>query len=129
MLNEPEARRALMKALQKDACYHEQGLFNRVGEDFDKLDGEIPRTIHDKHFWIAFTFWECWVDQCNHGFYQQFYDGIGKEDWPVFAREIAQCLERQEVILNPVVLQQFDLSSQGPGFFERLRNWIKHMLG
>ena len=88
MSNELTINQALAKALVRDALYYDQGKLSSVGQDFDSFDAEAaPSIIHDPNYSIGFNFWDIWIDQCRHGFTQNFYKGIGQADWPVLARE------------------------------------------
>ena len=54
-----------------------------MGQDFDLLDAEAPRT--DRDVVIALAFWDAWLDEQNHNF-PGFYDGISSADWPALGR-------------------------------------------
>ena len=54
-----------------------------MGQDFDLLDAEVPRT--DRDVVIALAFWDAWLDEQNHNF-PGFYHGISDADWPALGR-------------------------------------------
>jgi hypothetical protein len=103
----------LVDALRADATRHEKGDFANLGCKFESV--ELYRSAHpdlapSKNICIAHTFWDSWIDQCRHGFGQNFYDGIPPAAWPGMAREIVESLESGAPIVNATILRHFDLT-------------------
>ena len=111
----------LIDALRADATKHECGILSELGCEFEAM--EEYRSTHpdlqtDRNFGIAYTFWDSWIDQVRHGFAQNFYSGILPDDWPILAREIANCLEAETSIESAVLVKYFD---QSISFWDRLK--------
>jgi hypothetical protein len=126
MLDGDASRNALINALAADLERYSIGNIKEFGSEFDRLDDEIPRTIADANFWIAFNFWEAWIDQMNHGFRQLFYD-IPREDWPTFCEHILEALRSGKEITDWTVLDRFDSRQDPPAppsLKERLYHWL-----
>lgn len=105
----------LVENLRIDATHHENGNLLEVGLNFNLAEqrrSEAPDSVQDRNFAIAYTFWDCWIDQVRHGFSQNFYSGVTASDWPVIARELATNLEAGTPIANAVVLRHFDLAEK-----------------
>jgi len=105
----------LINALRLDATRHEQGEYKNVGSEFEQMEcyrsdhPNLPSNENSKYLGIAITFWDSWIDQVRHGFRQNFYPGISPDSWPTLAREIADALESETSITNPLILRHFDL--------------------
>jgi hypothetical protein len=118
-----ENRQALIQALRKDADLHEKGLFKQLGNDFDQLDVKTTGIFEDARvrqaFAIARNLWDSWIDERNHLF-PGFYEGIGKEHWPVLARRVAEHLEKGDEVVDPLLLKHFVFHPSIP-FKERIK--------
>jgi len=103
----------LVDALRVDAERHDNGDFKNLGDRFDNIESyrdKHPEVHSTKNVGIAYTFWDSWIDQVNHGFQHNYYDGIAPDAWPGLAREIADNMEAGALIANPTVLKLFDLT-------------------
>jgi hypothetical protein len=106
MLEYDKAKALLIHCLLRDAGYHEAGDFEKLGNDFDRIDGGLPRyETESLKLLIAFDFWDGWIDASNHDW--RYYDPIEVEDWPVLARRIVADLEADQAISDSVVLERF----------------------
>ena len=108
----------LITELRVDAIRHEQGEYKNVGSAFEQMEryrsnhpGLLPNE-NAKCFGIAYTFWDSWIDQVEHGFRQNFYSGIPRDAWPALAKEIADALESETSINNPLILRHFALRTR-----------------
>ena len=97
------ARTLLGRCLRRDADLHTSAP-SQMGQDFDLLDAEAPRT--DRDVVIALAFWDAWLDEQNHNF-PGFYDGISSADWPALGRSTAAALEAGASIGEPKILEHF----------------------
>lgn len=96
--------------LLMDAELHEQHRFSEMGTNFDEFNEQVCRTdITNPDFHIGINFWDSWVDQCRHGFRQNFYSQITPDLWPKLAKEIVHDLQDGNPISNPLILRNFDL--------------------
>ena len=115
-LNYKESKELILKRLKRDMALHEQGAFNKMGEVYDDFDEKFPRGYLD--LMIAWTFWDAWLEERNQGF-PNSYEGITKEKWPVLAKELVLTLEKNEQIVQPLILSHFDWTEK-PSFWEKL---------
>jgi hypothetical protein len=106
-----DAKMLIVNLLIRDARHQSAGLIDRVGDQFDEYDAIFPRDYEQLN--IAWTFWDSWVDEKNHNF-PGFYNDIAKDKWPVLAIDIAESLERHDIISNDLVLTYFDLLRGSP---------------
>lgn len=102
-----DAKNLIISLLKKDAEYQTSGNIEPIGAHFDDYDGVYPRDYRQLN--IAWSFWDSWIDEKNHGF-PGFYKGISKDVWPHLALEIADTLEREDDVYNELVLTHFDFS-------------------
>lgn len=115
----------LITELRVDATRHEQGEYKNVGSAFEQMEryrSDHPDLLpaeNAKYFGIAYTFWDSWIDQVGHGFRQNFCSGIASDAWPRLAREIADALESETSITNPLILRHFDLITRKKHFGEQ----------
>lgn len=112
MFTYEEATKFVAENLLRDAEFHEAGHYQRVGENFDEYDAEIPRTDDPrfKKLHIALNFWDGWQDSRNHGWL--FYKVIEKDDWPRLARIIIQSITAEQEITESILLEHFDLTGR-----------------
>ena len=107
----------LIAELRTDATRHEQGEYKHVGSAFEQMENyrsshpDLLPAENGKLLGIAYTFWDSWIDQVGHGFRQNFYKGITADAWPTLAREIADALELETPIINPLILRHFHRST------------------
>ena len=121
MFTYEEAKKFAVDNLLRDAEFHESGYFQRVGENYDEYDAELPRT-DDPRFdklHIALNFWDGWQDSRNHDWL--FYKGIEKDDWPRLARTIIKSITADQDITESLILEHFDLRQPREGVFSKLR--------
>ena len=107
MSERTEADGILGAALIADAVAHDAGRHDEVGERYDDVYSDLLpiQDLNDRRFAIAFNFWDGWCDARNHDW--NFYPGIGRDDWPKLAREIASALDHGSPPSNPLILQRF----------------------
>ena len=106
------ARAYMVAELRREADAQDQGRTGEVGAGFEKCDINLPRD-GDSRFralHIALNFWDGWTDARNHEW--QYYEPIGKDDWPRLARAIASAIEANEDVTDSVVLQKFGIPKQ-----------------
>ncbi len=113
----------LAAALERAAERHEAGHFGQIGAEYDQVEMEtLPsRNRTSPRFDLAFRFWDGWVDASNHGWL--YYDGIGRDDWPLLAREVAQSLREGVEPSSPVLWRYF--GQQPPGLLKRLWSRVR----
>lgn len=101
------ARQLFVEVLRRDADLHEQGELAMIGEGFEEIDGSWPRGRNSHQLGLAWNFYDSWIDERNHGFVGH-YEAITKDEWPRYARYIADRLEAGQEIADPVLLAEFD---------------------
>ena len=89
-------------ALRQDADAHTAGRYDEIATRYDDVYGEVLALSEwTPRLGIAFEFWDCWNDARNHDW--RYYEGIGRDDWPKMAQEIAAALESGDEIDATVV--------------------------
>ena len=106
------ARSLIIQRLKRDKGFHEQGLYEKMGEIDDDFDREFPRGSAD--LMIAWTFWDAWMAERRQGF-PESYSGISKDSWPQLAEQVIVQLEKKAAITDPNILAHFDLSQKANG--------------
>ena len=106
------ARSLIIKRLKRDQGFHQQGLYEKMGEIDDDFDREFPRGAAD--LMIAWTFWDAWMAERNQGF-PDSYSGITKDSWPQLAEQLIGQLEMKAAITDPNILAHFDLLQKANG--------------
>ena len=86
-----------VRHLEHDIEAHEQGRYEEVGAAFDdapewSLDEQADEEGAHR-LGIAYTFWDEWIDARNHDW--GYYPGVGRDDWPLRARQICQGLREK----------------------------------
>ena len=76
---------------------------------YDEIDGSLARGGGPewRKLFVALSFWDGWIDASNHEW--KYYKPISKSDWPMLALEIAAALRENHEIVNPIVIEKFDL--------------------
>ena len=100
-----ENKQLMLYALRRAVAAHESGLFSNIENDFDDMDGRLPREAgpeFDKLL-VALRFWDCWIDASNHDW--QYYKGMTKDDWPRTARRVITDLEAEREISDEAILR------------------------
>jgi len=107
MFTYEQAKAFVIEHLEKDAEHHDAGRFSEIGEYFDELDINLPRSAGDEFekLHIALIFWDSWQDARNHEW--QYYPKIEKADWPRFARIIVADLLADREVEDQLIVQQF----------------------
>jgi hypothetical protein len=126
MLDEQETRNALIADIAADLWRYNSGNLKDFGSGIDRLDGQVSRPLHDPNFWVAFSFWEAWIDQINHGFGQLFY-GIPEAEWPRLGAVVLEALQSKKEIAGEPLLEQFDSRNAPrppPSLDARLYHWL-----
>jgi hypothetical protein len=103
----PSAEAIVAAALLRECELHASGRFDEIGEAWDDVYGEILPLMDrpTPTVALAFNFWDGWVDACNHDWHN--YPGIERQDWPVFARELADALTHGTEVEDPTLLRHF----------------------
>jgi hypothetical protein len=119
MLTYTAARDTLVKELRANALDHEAQRYDAIGRRFDRLEHEFPvgKDPELGRLHIALTFWDGWIDARNNGWPRGV---IAERDWPELARRVADDLEADRDITEPVVLSRFDLVAN-PRLNERVQ--------
>ncbi len=99
------ARSLIIQRLKRDKSFHEQGLYEKMGESDDDFDREFPRGSSD--LMLAWTFWDAWIAERNQAF-PNIYSGITKDSWPKLAEYVIEQLEKKAAITDPQLLAHFD---------------------
>ena len=124
-INYNSAKELILRRLKRDSAFHQEGQFDKMGEPYDDFDEKFPRPFVD--LMIAWTFWDAWIDERNHGF-PGFYQGITRDSWPKLAGHIINQLEKKQPITDPLVLAHFDFTEK-PNWLERLKKFFKQKNG
>ena len=113
--------KALIDSLRFDIQAHLNGSYNLIAKKYDNdyADLLIFNEYDNRNVKIAFNFWDSWCDASKHDW--QFYKNISKNDWPILAEEIIDCLENGKDITNPTVIDNFSPENK-QGFFSKLKN-------
>jgi len=121
MFTYEESKKFAVDNFLRYAEFHEAGDYQRVGNNFDKYDAELPRTDDSRFtmFHISLNFWDGWQDSRNHDWL--FYGGIEKDDWPRLARIIIKNITEEQEITESIILKHFDLRQPREGMLSRLR--------
>ena len=119
MLNYASARDTLVAELRANAADHDAKRYDAIGRRFDRVEHEFPTGTAPElaRLHIALTFWDGWIDARNNGWPR---GPIGVADWPVHARRVADDLEKDSEVSDPLVLSQFDLVAH-PQLNERVQ--------
>jgi hypothetical protein len=125
MLTYAAARDTLVKELRANAADHEAERYDPIGRRFDRLEHEFPVGTAPElgRLHIALTFWDGWIDARNNG-----WPGgpIALGDWPKLARRVADDLEADRDISDPLVLSRFDLVAN-PRLNERVQTLAERL--
>jgi hypothetical protein len=103
-MNLENAKKQIIKCLNRDIKLHEEGKFDEIGNGFDEYDNKFPLT--ERQLIIAWDFWDSWIDERNHGF-PCFYADITKDNWPNLANHIVEKLSKGEEISDQLILSNF----------------------
>ena len=114
---------AVIGALRRDAGLHENGDFRKIGDDLERLEGELPGGF--PQLAIAMTFWDEWVEAASHDFADSG-EGLGRDDWPRLARHIADRLEGHGEITEHAVLANFDIRRDETPPITKIKQHFKH---
>jgi len=119
MLTYIAARDTLVRELRANAADHEAQRYDAIGRRFDRLEHEFPTGTAPElgRLHIALAFWDGWIDARNNGWPR---GPIAEKDWPVLARRVADDLEKDHDISDPLVLSRFDLVAN-PRLNERVQ--------
>jgi len=120
-----EAAEIFAKALENDANDHDAGKYENIGMKWDDIYAQIlpiEDDINNPIYGMAFRFWEDWGDASNHEW--QYHEPIKKEQWPIFARELAQSLKTGSMPQNQAIIENFKPKPK-VGLFKRLKNAFK----
>lgn len=98
MMDYQQARQQMIDALKASAEAHAAGRFEKINQGFDDLDQELPRSSEPNFQKLlnALYFWDCWIDDSNHGWRQ--YRGMTSEKWLTLANRIIVDLEADREI-------------------------------
>lgn len=118
------AEEILASALLGDADEHSRGRYDQLGSRYDDVYAALLPLMerNTPTVAMAYEFWDGWIDSRNHDW--QYYAGIGRDDWPHLAAEIAQALRGGTEIRNPVLIEHF-----GPRQPTTLRQRLRGRLG
>jgi hypothetical protein len=119
MLNYAPARDRLVKELRENALDHEAGHYDTIGRRFDRLEHEFPVGTEPElgRLHIGLAFWDGWIDARNNGWPR---GAIAENVWPTLARSVADDLEADRDIQDPLVISRFDLV-RNPRLNERVQ--------
>ena len=120
-----EAAEALANALESDADDQDAGRYENIGMKWDDTYAQmlpIEEDMNNPIYGIAFRFWDDWCDASNHEW--QCHEPIKKEQWPNFARELAQSLKTGVMPNNQVIIENFTPKPK-VGLFTRVKNVFK----
>lgn len=97
----------LASALVAAAAAHEAKRYDHVDDGFDEIEAEVrddsvPPGAPTR---FALDFWDGWIDARNHDWL--YYDGISKDDWPIHARVVAECVRTSRVPDDPALRNHF----------------------
>jgi hypothetical protein len=119
-----EASNIVATALEIDANKHDAGEYQEIGSCWDNIYAEIlpiEEDISSPLYNMTFRFWDDWGDAANHNW--QYHKPIKKEQWPLFARELAVCLRTQTMTTNIVLLNSF-MPKPKLSLLERIKKWF-----
>ncbi len=104
-----EASKQLMvEVLRRDANLHEKGELQLLGEDYEEIDYLWPRASHQ--LGIAWNFYDEWIYARDHNFMSPY--NLRKDEWPEYARHIADHLIADTEITDQKLLVNFDYSQR-----------------
>lgn len=120
-----ELKQKMIDTLLQKAEAHENEQFEEVKNGFEEMDQKLPRNEGSEYgkVFVAFHFWDGWIDSINHN-WQEYYQGIGKSDWPKLAKSLAHTLENDEETSEEIIKEHFDFRNQPPNLFERIKRSI-----
>ncbi|HLO13205.1 MAG TPA: hypothetical protein VK206_00135 [Anaerolineales bacterium] len=95
-----QAKQQMINALKKSIEAQNRGQFEQIKEGYEQLDMALPRKAGPKFDKLlnALYFWDCWIDDCNHGWRQ--YKGMSPEEWLRLAKLIITELEADQEIIH-----------------------------
>jgi len=119
MLTYVSARDTLVSELRANAADHDAERYDAIGRRFDRVEHDFPTGTAPElaRLHIALTFWDGWIDARNNGWPR---GPIAASDWPVLARRVADDLEKDSEVSDPLVLSRFDLVAH-PQLNERVQ--------
>ena len=119
-----QAREALVLKLRRAADAHEDGRIKDVEDGFEAFDAMLPRdaTPQFDKLHTGLVFWDSWIDAAEHAW--QFYEPIEQDDWPRLARLIADAVEADQDITDPLVIEMFDLRRKKKSAFQRMLEMV-----
>lgn len=109
-------------ALLNESKLHAEERFSELGDRYDDVHGEILPLMEEPNVTVglAFNFWDCWVDAANHDW--RYHEGIGRDDWPKLATEIAGALRQGVEVTDPVLVERFS-----PRPRRSFRRWVSDL--
>jgi len=118
-----EAAEILACALEQDAQAQEAGNINDIGLRWDDIYAEILpiQDTAEPIFAMAMRFWDDWGDASKHEW--KYHEPITKEQWPIFARELATCLRTETMPENQIINENFT-PMPTVSILERIKKWF-----
>jgi hypothetical protein len=115
--------KSLIEALRFDIKAHLNGSYKLIAQRYDDVYAGllIFNEYENRNIRITFNFWDGWCDASNRDWL--VYKEIKKEDWPILAEEIIDCLENKKEIINATIVNNF-APENTPGFFSKLKKII-----
>ena len=92
--------------LDEAIMFHELDAQDMLRQMFDEAENLISKRTINRDIAIAYSFFDGWIDAMNHNW--MYYEGISKDDWPVFSSEISGELKTGSEITNEIVLKHFN---------------------
>ena len=119
-----EAAEILANAIEEDIETQKQSRYLEIGEKCDDVHGELLRIeddIENSIYSLAFRFWDDWGDASNHDWL--YHEPVAKEQWPVYAKEIATNLRLRRLPENPDIIEGF-MPKPKVSFLQRMKKWL-----
>lgn len=120
-----EAAKILATSLEEDIKTQELRSPLEIGEKWDDVYAQllpIEDEIENPVYSLAFQFWDDWGDASNHDWL--YHEPITKEQWPIYAREIASNLRVGKLPESIAIIEMFSPKPK-VGFIQKLKLWLR----
>ena len=121
------ARKFAIDSIEKALVAHERGDDSSIENGLEEFQGLIPREELAPNSLLLLTeeFWCGWSSCAEHDW--QFFEPLGKDDWPRLARILLDDLTSNREVTDSVLLSEFRVvpKDESGSFLSRLWGRIR----
>lgn len=118
-----EARNLAINGLEKALISHADDDVLSIDDGLDDFDISIPREELEPNslLFLTLEFWSGWSDSAVHNW--NFYEPLGKSDWPRLAKVVLSDLRENREITDQEILSQFSVYPKSRS------SWLSKLIG